>query len=290
MLHIICRLLCWSGLPWFIREVYARRKVTIVNYHNPKPDLFEKHLQYYRGHYTFVNIDQVIGAIKNRTFSQLPIKSLLLVFDDGYIENVDLFPILQRYRVPAVIYVVAGVVNTMRDFWFDRLPHHSEAMRNLKDLPDDERRMKLKNDYNHWDEKEYGRQSALSSDQLKSFVDIGGTVGSHTLFHPLLDHCKPDVGFWECSESRDRLENLVGKPVVHFALPNGNGNEEVLDWVRRSGYHSCRANYPGWVTSKTSPFFLPNFNISDSADIYKAEIQACGLWYIFKRLLKKEKY
>ena len=276
-------------MPWLLREVYARRKVTIVNYHNPKPDLFEKHLQFYRRHYTFLNIDQVLDAIENNTFSQLPMKSLLITFDDGYIENADLFPILQRYRIPAVIYVVAGVVNTKRDFWFDRLPHHGEAMLNLKALSDNERRMKLKNDYNHWDEKEYKRPSALSSDQLKYFVDIGGTVGSHTFFHPLLDHCDPDVGFLECSASRERLEKLVGRPIVHFALPNGNWNENVLDWVRRAGYRSCRTINPDWVTPKTSPFLLPSFTISDSADIYKAEIQACGLWYIFKRLLKKEK-
>ncbi|MGB5156646.1 polysaccharide deacetylase family protein [Desulfobacterium sp. N47] len=141
--------------------------------------------------------------------------------------------------------------------------------------------------YKHSDEKEYPTPAALSIQQLNDFTASYGSVGSHTFFHPLLDRCESDVGFSECLDSRKRLEELTGKPVVHFALPNGNGNENTMVWVRRSGYHSCRTITPGWVTPKTSPFLLPCFGVSDKADIYKAAIQVCGLWDFFKILKNK---
>jgi len=77
---------------------------------------------------------------------------------------------------------------------------------------------------------------------------------------------------------------MVGRPVVHFALPSGSVSERVLDWVRRAGYCTCRSTSPGWVTAETSPFLLPVFGIADTADSEKAAVQACGLWSLFKAL------
>jgi len=282
--RLTCHLLNWSGLPWLIREVYARQKITIVNYHNPTPDIFEEHVKFYVRNYSFVSIDMVAATLKEGTISHLPPKPLLITFDDGYAGNAHLIDILKRYRIPAVIYAVAGVVGTHRHYWFDKLPHHGQAMHTLKNIPDSERRMRMQLDYDHWDEKEYDNAVALSSEELDAFLGSEGTVASHTLFHPLLDQCQEDVGFYECQMSKDYLESLLGRPVVHFALPNGNYNESVLDWVRRSGYGTCRTTSPGWVTPKTSPFRLPVFGISDTADSEKAAIQACGLWSVLKAL------
>ena len=212
----------------------------------------------------------------------MPPKPLLVTFDDGYAGNALLFPVLRRYRIPAVIYAVAGVVDTQRHFWFDKLAHHGDEMEMIKKLPDDERREQLRTVYNHWDEKEYDMPVALSRKELEDFVSLGGTIGSHTLFHPLLDRCQDDDGIRECGLSRKLLESFIGQPVVHFALPNGNGNEKVLKWIRFAGYRSCRTTTPGWVIPGTSPYCLPVFGITDSATPWKAAIQACGLWAILK--------
>ena len=284
MTRLICCLLNRSGLPWLIREVYARRKVTIVNYHNPKYDVFEEHAKFYVRNYSFVSIDMVVAALKEGTISKLPPKPLLVTFDDGYAGNAHLIDIFKRYRIPAVIYAVAGVVNTQRHFWFDKLLHHGQAMQTLKRIEDSKRRIRMELDYNHWDEKKYDNPVALSSVELNAFLDSGGLVGSHTIFHPLLDRCQEEVGVYECRKSKDILEALLVRPVVHFALPNGNVNERVLDWVRRAGYCTCRTTSPGWVTPKTSPFLLPVFGIADTADSGKAAVQACGLWSLFKIL------
>ncbi len=274
-----------TGIPWILREVYARRKVTIINYHDPTPEVFEKHMASFSRLYSFVSIDQVVSALKKKTFSSLPPKPLLLTIDDGYIRNACLFSIIQSYNVPAVIYAVAGVVGTKHGFWFDRLPHDSQEMKVLKSMPDTKRREWLKIHYGHNDESVYEKPSALTIEQLKEFISIGGTIGSHTLFHPLLNKCDDEVAINELVESRRILENALGVTVRHFALPNGNMDIRVKDWLNKAGYLTCRSIRPGFLLVDGDLLSLPCFGIADNASSNKALLQASGVWYIFKRIL-----
>jgi len=279
----LCRILRLSGLPWLMREVYARRTITIVNYHDPAPEVFERHIRVFSRVYSFIGIEDLASALTAGDFSALPAKPLLVTFDDGHAGNARLFETLRRYRVPAVIYAVAGVVGTRRAFWFDRLPHGNRAMRQLKALPDADRRAALREEYAHSDEKEYAFRSALSVEALGEFLRLGGTVGSHTMFHPLLAQCDEATGNAECRVSRTHLEKLLEISVRHFALPNGSADARTRAWVRAAGYATCRSIEPGWVTPKSDPLDLPNFGVADNAGPSKALIQASGLWDILKR-------
>jgi len=273
-----------TAIPWFLRELYARHKVTVVNYHDPVPDVFAAHMKTFSRIYSFVGIDEVLHALEARDFSLLPPKPLLVTLDDGYVGNARLLDVLADYRVPVVIYAVAGVVGTNRAFWFDLLAHHGAAMDKLKCAPDGDRRRTMEREYGHTDEREYATTTALSVPQLLEVVERHGTIGSHTVFHPLLERCSEDVGRRECAESRRILEGLLGGPVWHFALPDGSGGREVRSWVVNAGYRTCRTTTPGWVTPRSDPLAISNFGIADDADVHKAVVQACGLWSFLKRV------
>ena len=146
-----------------MREIYARHKVTIVNYHDPCPKTFARHIKFFARAYSFISIDQLSQAFETKTFSDLPPKPMLVTFDDAHIGNAQLFPIIRKYQIPAVFYAVAGVVNTNRGFWFDRLPHGADAMRRLKSLPDADRHSVLQQEYGYSDEREYEDPVALSA-------------------------------------------------------------------------------------------------------------------------------
>ena len=45
--EIACLGLRLTGIPWFLREVIARRKVTIINYHDPRPDVFARQMAFF---------------------------------------------------------------------------------------------------------------------------------------------------------------------------------------------------------------------------------------------------
>ena len=270
-----------------IREIYARHKVTIINYHNPSPEVFEKHLALFKRCYSFVSIDQVFDALIKNNFSILPPKPLLITLDDGHIGNALLLGIIKKYDLPAVIYAVAGIVGTKHGFWFDKLAHHSQEMKILKNMPDAARRSWMEQHYKHKDKYEYDTPTALSIEQLKDFISIGCTIGSHTMFHPMLNRCDDKIGFSECIESRNCLVNALGTPVKHFALPNGNMDSRVKGWLDKSGYLTCRSITPGFLMEDGDALSLPCFGISDNAGSNKALLQVSGLWYIFKRMVGK---
>jgi peptidoglycan/xylan/chitin deacetylase (PgdA/CDA1 family) len=49
-------------------------------------------------------------------------KSVIITFDDGYADNlVNAKPLLERYEVPATVFVTTGYVSQQRSFWWDEL-------------------------------------------------------------------------------------------------------------------------------------------------------------------------
>lgn len=64
---------------------------------------------------------------------------------------------------------------------------------------------------------------------IRSFVENGHEIGSHSVNHPDLTKCSPEELEKELKDSRDYLESFVGKGLVrHFAAPFGIYNDVVL--------------------------------------------------------------
>jgi peptidoglycan/xylan/chitin deacetylase (PgdA/CDA1 family) len=62
--------------------------------------------------------DLVLGLKEQR----LPARALAITFDDGYADNLhQAAPALERYQVPATVFLVSGVLGSDREFWWDEL-------------------------------------------------------------------------------------------------------------------------------------------------------------------------
>src|SRR6478672_5629699 len=60
--------------------------------------LFTEQILYMKKNYHFINMEMLIHAIDNN--EALPKKSILLTFDDAYIEHFQyVFPILDKYKI-----------------------------------------------------------------------------------------------------------------------------------------------------------------------------------------------
>jgi len=88
------------------------KKVTIIMYHYVRdiklsryPDikglditLFKEQIEYLKKHYHFITMEMLIDSIDNN--SPLPNKSVLLTFDDAYIDHFKyVFPLLNKYKI-----------------------------------------------------------------------------------------------------------------------------------------------------------------------------------------------
>src|SRR6267378_2251099 len=125
-------------LPFVLREVFQRRKVTIIVYHAPSVDVFDAHLTVLKRIYNIVSLSVYVEARRKGAFSELPPKALIITLDDGHRSNFALKAVIDRHKVPVTIFLCSGLVDTHRRFWF----LHEGApgiVRQLKAVPDEER-------------------------------------------------------------------------------------------------------------------------------------------------------
>lgn len=282
----ICMVLRFSLLPLLLREVVARRRVVVINYHNPSRKLFRRHLSVFLKQFNFISMETLLLALQSGDFSSFPPKAAVLTFDDGHVGNRLIIDDLGEARVPFLIYAVAGVVGTRRGFWFRDAGLSVMVREEMKMISNSERLRRLEKDFNWRDEKD-GSSTALSIDDLRKAIRLGGTIGSHTLFHPILTQCTRDEMKYELTESKRILEASLEIEVAHFAYTGGVWNDIVRQEVIAAGYKTARSTSPGWIESGMDPYDLPVMGIDDCAGVNKAVVQSSGLWWLVKGLLQK---
>src|SRR4051795_157814 len=96
----VCVVARRTGVAAAVRRLIARRRVSIVVYHNPSADRFETHLRYLSKRYSFVSLTRVAEAFENCTWESLPDCPLAVTFDDGWHGNARLAEVCQRFRCP----------------------------------------------------------------------------------------------------------------------------------------------------------------------------------------------
>jgi peptidoglycan/xylan/chitin deacetylase (PgdA/CDA1 family) len=77
------------------------------------PQHFAEHLEILRKHYRPIPLQQTDKLLR---------RSVVVTFDDGYADNLwNAKPLLERYDVPATVFVTTGYVGQDREFWWDEL-------------------------------------------------------------------------------------------------------------------------------------------------------------------------
>lgn len=127
------------GVLWLFHRLRNRNSLTVVMFHRVlapsdpryheadpewtmKTDSFDQCLQFFQRHYNIVSADQVFAAIRSE--KSLPPRSLLVSFDDGWADTAQYaLPILNRRKVPALIFVAGSAVGQPLPFWQERIFH-----------------------------------------------------------------------------------------------------------------------------------------------------------------------
>ena len=67
---------------------------------------FKEQIEFFKKNYNVIRMEDLIGAVENKV--QLPEKSLLLTFDDGYIDHFNtVFPILDKFKMQGSFFIPA---------------------------------------------------------------------------------------------------------------------------------------------------------------------------------------
>ena len=89
------------------------------------------------------------------------------------------------------------------------------------------------------------RRGFLSSVQLRELADLGFEIGSHGVTHRFLPDLADAEVRMELSDSRKRLEDTIGRAVVHFSCPGGRWNMRLATLAEEAGYASVATSRIG---------------------------------------------
>lgn len=189
----------------------------------------------------------------------LPRKPVLVTFDDGYRSVfTHAKPILERYEIPAVVFVTTRPAIERQRFWYDRMAtelgesavddakscSHDEWSRRLGDLPAGA----LADGDPH---------APMTVEDLRSLAQHPlFELGGHTSSHPILARAGVDVQRREIEGNRQELESVTGVRARAFAYPNGRPgidySEESIRLVNEAGYEVAFNTRPGFSSPSES--------------------------------------
>jgi peptidoglycan/xylan/chitin deacetylase (PgdA/CDA1 family) len=83
---------------------------------------------------------------------------------------------------------------------------------------------------------DYPDLRSLSWEMVETMAAAGWTIGSHTQTHPLLTEESPRRVANQAVGSLKTLQDKLGRPIHHFAYPDGRHNPAVVAAVAQAGY------------------------------------------------------
>jgi len=300
-----------SSLP-FPRFAHVKTpKFIILCYHGigesgnplgvaPTRELFEAQMYFLRQNYRVTSLEEACRELRSGSKSE---PGVVITFDDGYRSAYTVaFPILQKYRLPATIYLTVDSVETGQVAWYDRVflamavAPSGELQLDLRgpwrfqlNSPEDRLRAALEvvallRTFSNSVrceccallENRIGLpQNALSSrvltwDEIRTMHQAGISFGSHTLTHPVVSQLEPRELDLELGASKCLLEKKLGIPVLDFAFPFGKASDcssAALEMLARSGYRSAVTTVSGVNTPQVNPFELRRLQVGSNVSV-----------------------
>jgi peptidoglycan/xylan/chitin deacetylase (PgdA/CDA1 family) len=258
--------------------------------------VFERQMEIVSRRFNPVTVDDVRRFLEEG--KALPRRAVAVTFDDGFADNSEIAaPILSRFGIPAAFYLTVGLIGTNDPPWYCRLRHafatteKNEWVFSVSEKPAHEMPRSLTTPQDRdaallaaFDlcsslagadlEKavqsiERGLDVAPLSDEhgfmmnwdrARALQRAGHIVGCHTLTHPNVAHVPQAVARKEVVESKGKLDEELGFPVLHFSYPhpglNPNWNAGTVEMTREAGYQTAVTTTPGPVRTGDHPLSL----------------------------------
>ena len=217
--------------------------------------------------------------------------TVVVTFDDGYADNLyEALPVLQRFDVPATVFVATDAVDHAREFWWDDLerlvaPAEYDALwARLRDVSAQEREAVLDalRDATHVDSTPRRGYKPLTPEELASLSrDARIEIGAHTASHARLAALTGASQRAEIEAGRVALQSIIDRPIESFAYPFGRAGDytaETMDLVREAGFTRACTNHAGRVARSADRFALPRLYVQDwDGDEFAAALRDLGL-------------
>ncbi|HWP02354.1 MAG TPA: polysaccharide deacetylase family protein [Gemmatimonadaceae bacterium] len=311
----------------FSRSGWRRQRLAILCYHGVSlddehlwdpglymsPATLERRMSYLRAHdYSVLPLGEALERLRDGT---LPPRAVAVTFDDGTHDfEVRARPILERYRIPATVYVTTFYVHFQRPvfpvtcsylLWKGRsrslfLPGVLD--RTPVSLADAKARQRVLGDI-----VVYARDNGFSAEEKDELlgrlaaalrIDYGDLVGRRllTLMNVAEIATVASAGFdiqlhthrhrmprerslfmREIEDNRASLEAIVGYRPSHFCYPSGEYFDSAVVWLRESGIQSAVTCDTGLASAHVDPLLLPRIVDTEAKTILDVSGWVTGL-------------
>jgi peptidoglycan/xylan/chitin deacetylase (PgdA/CDA1 family) len=295
----------WSGLGAAFNAVARQRGAIILMYHSVAgeeaarfidppnriaPAAFERQMAFLSRNRSVVPLAKVVEEIASgRTPGE---RTVCITLDDGYLDNLTVAaPILEKYRLPAILYLATGYVERGEAQWADILhwalthrtadrlsvPQAGLAETNLVSPAGMAEARRLL--HRHMLESLYEERTLLLQEVQRQLAPSGNPpritmnwdevremqrryplfdVGGHTRDHvDLLTH-RGYVAKSQIQGCRDDLRRELGIEPVHFSFPYSRWCAETRKAVVASGWSSAVGMGDGYLIGAASdPYAMP---------------------------------
>jgi peptidoglycan/xylan/chitin deacetylase (PgdA/CDA1 family) len=83
------------------------------------PEHFAQHLEVISQHYQPMSLQNLVSSLNQ---AKVPHRAVAITFDDGFADNLHYAkPLLERYQIPATVFVTAGAIDQTIEFWWNDL-------------------------------------------------------------------------------------------------------------------------------------------------------------------------
>ena len=223
---------------------------------------FALQIEFLAKNYPLISLKRVLEALT--TGRQLPRKSVLITFDDAYLDFQEFaWPILKRNGAPAVLFVPTAYPDSSMPFWWDRISaavyqtsrtavETGDTRLPLRQSQDRERAvlhlMNLVKSLPHSEAMKYVHsvvqqlgepeleKLTLSWPALRELVADGVEVAPHSRTHPLMNRVSVERACREAVRSRHDLERELGSSPPVFAYPGGSFTDEVVRMLEERNF------------------------------------------------------
>jgi peptidoglycan/xylan/chitin deacetylase (PgdA/CDA1 family) len=172
-----------------------------------------------------------------------------ITFDDGFTEVATIAsPLLNKFGFPATVFLPAAFIGSNKTLVRGRT-------------------------HMNWDD-------------ARRIIDVGITLGSHTVNHRDLGSLSSEELVREIGESKQIIEKETGPPVTEFACPFAFPQEdtirvrEIKETLNSAGYQIGVTTKIGVASAIDDPFTLPRLPINNEDDdrLFLAKINGAYNW------------
>lgn len=275
-----------------LNDDYNMQAVTLDN--------FDRQMRYISKHYDVLRLDDPMKD----WFINRDRDAVIITFDDGYYDFLyNAIPILEKYHLPATIFITTGNIDSNQENWTDnilRVIFSNKKNNDFFTFDDDmyygqyptrnyqekydfylllrrifmvssaEKRQEYEQKLLHWSGlSNMGRENRrmLTEKEIREVsMRPGITIGAHTVTHACLKSLTLSEQKTEILDSKQRLEKIVGKKVKLFSYPFGSKDDysnHTIQLLKELEFEKSVVAYPGRLTETMSPYELTRYRVKN---------------------------